>query len=287
MTVRITKKIKGYQVLGNEAKLAPETQTENSQAQAPAQTEFKIIQMHEKLERPDTLIGATYKIKSPLFEHALYVTINDIVLNAGTEFEMRRPFEVFINSKNMDHFQWIVALTRIMSAVFRKGGDVTFLVEELKAVFDPRGGYFKAGGVYMPSIVAELGAIIEQHLTMIGLLKGPELSEAQRKLIAEKRAAYERKNAKKNTEISAVDKTGGAMVGDETIRAERNPAQPGISPFPQRGEDRGEGASVEDSIESADAFPPGAMLCGKCNTQALVLLDGCQTCLNCGYSKCG
>ena len=91
----------------------------------------------------------------------------------------------------MDHFQWIVALTRIMSAVFRKGGDVTFLVEELKAVFDPRGGYFKAGGVYMPSIVAELGAIIEQHLKMIGLLHDPELDPEQRKLIAEKRAAYE------------------------------------------------------------------------------------------------
>ena len=81
----------------------------------------------------------------------MYVTINDIVLNAGTEHELRRPFEIFINSKNMDHFQWIVALTRIMSAVFRKGGDVTFLVDEMKAVFDPRGGYFKAGGVYMPS----------------------------------------------------------------------------------------------------------------------------------------
>ncbi|EQD51258.1 ribonucleotide reductase, alpha subunit, partial [mine drainage metagenome] len=83
-------------------------------------------------------------------------------------------FEVFINSKNMEHFQWIVALTRIMSAVFRKGGDVTFLVEELKAVFDPRGGYFRPGGVYMPSIVAELGLIIEQHLKSIGMIKDSE-----------------------------------------------------------------------------------------------------------------
>ncbi|HLI18914.1 MAG TPA: NrdJb, partial [Rhodanobacteraceae bacterium] len=103
MTVRINKKIKGYQVLGNEAKAAPELQPETAQA-APAPAEVKVIQMHEKLERPEILIGATYKIKSPLFEHALYVTINDIVLNAGTEFEMRRPFEIFINSKNMDHF---------------------------------------------------------------------------------------------------------------------------------------------------------------------------------------
>ncbi|HKZ10934.1 MAG TPA: NrdJb [Rhodanobacteraceae bacterium] len=270
MTVRINKKIKGYQVLGNEAKAVPETQPEITQAEASATTGFKVIQMHEKLERPEELEGYTYKIKSPLFEHALYVTINDIVLNAGTEFEMRRPFEIFINSKNMDHFQWIVALTRVMSAVFRKGGDVTFLVEELKAVFDPRGGYFKAGGVYMPSIVAELGNIIETHLTAIGLLKGAELSDAQKALIAEKRAAFERKSAKKNSEVSTAGEMGGAMVGEDTGKYTVPAAQ--ASP---------------PSDESAGAFPPGAAMCGKCNTQALVLLDGCQTCLNCGYSKCG
>src|SRR5215471_4785779 len=106
----------------------------------------KVIRMHEKLERPEMLIGSTYKIKTPISDHAMYVTINDIVLNEGTEYEQRRPFEIFINSKNLDHFQWIVALTRIISAVFRKGGDVTFLVEELKAVFDPRGGYWQPGG---------------------------------------------------------------------------------------------------------------------------------------------
>ena len=269
MTVRINKKIKGYQVLGNEAKAAPETQPETTQAEASATTGFKVIQMHEKLERPEELEGCTYKIKSPLFEHALYVTINDIVLNAGTEFEMRRPFEIFINSKNMDHFQWIVALTRVMSAVFRKGGDVTFLVEELKVVFDPRGGYFKAGGVYMPSIVAELGDIIETHLTAIGLLKGAELSDAQKALIAEKRAAFERKSAKKNSEVSTAGEMGGAMVGEDTGKY----AVPAAQANPP-------------SDESAGTFPPGAAMCGKCNTQALVLLDGCQTCLNCGYSKC-
>src|SRR5690606_36315425 len=90
--------------------------------------------------------------------------------------EQRRPFEIFINSKNLDHYQWIVALTRIMSAVFRKGGDVTFLVDELKAVFDPRGGYWQPDGKFMPSIIAELGHIVEKHLTSIGLLKpaGPD-----------------------------------------------------------------------------------------------------------------
>lgn len=281
MTVRINKKIKGYQVLGNEARAAQETET--PQTEAPVENEFKVIQMHEKLERPGTLIGATYKIKSPLFEHALYVTINDIVLNEGTEFEMRRPFEIFINSKNMDHFQWIVALTRIMSAVFRKGGDVTFLVEELKAVFDPRGGYFKAGGVYMPSIVAELGNIIEQHLKMIGLIKDTELSDAQRKLIAEKRAAYERKSAKKKPEISTAGEMGGAMVepgavepGAVELDADASAASSRRMPEPG-----------DSDTDAAGSFPPGAMMCGKCNTQALVLLDGCQTCLNCGYSKCG
>ena len=262
MTTRITKKIKGYQVLGNEAKAAPDAHADH--APAPVQSEVKVIQMHEKLERPEVLIGATYKIKSPLVEHALYITINDIVLNAGTEFEMRRPFEIFINSKNMDHFQWIVALTRIMSAVFRKGGDVTFLVEELKAVFDPRGGYFKAGGVYMPSIVAEIGNIIEAHLRMIGMIKDAELSGAQKALIAEKRAAYERKNsAKKNIEVGTAGEMGGSMVEPAAATA------------------------TTDAAESAGSFPPGAAMCGKCNTQALVLMDGCQTCLNCGYSKCG
>ncbi|WP_428625043.1 NrdJb, partial [Sedimenticola sp.] len=120
-----------------------------------------------------------------------YVTINDIILNPGTEHELRRPFEVFINSKNMDHFQWIVALTRIISAVFRKGGDVTFLVEELRSVFDPSGGYFKKGGKYMPSLVAEIGDAIHCHLVMIGLLKEEGPDEHQQKLIEEKRAQYE------------------------------------------------------------------------------------------------
>ena len=160
MAIKIDKKIKGYNVVKPEDKAAALSAAPPVKDAAPM---AEVIQMHESVERPETLVGSTFKIKSPLFEHALYVTINDIVLNAGTQYEQRRPFEIFINSKNMDHFQWIVALTRILSAVFRKGGDVTFIVEELKAVFDPRGGYFKAGGVYMPSIVAEIGGVIEQQ----------------------------------------------------------------------------------------------------------------------------
>ncbi|GAB2551723.1 TSCPD domain-containing protein [Rhodanobacter koreensis] len=246
MAIKIEKKITGYNVVKPEDKVAAPPVTASAPKEPPM---AEVIQMHESVERPETLIGSTFKVKSPLFEHALYVTINDIVLNAGTPHEQRRPFEIFINSKNMDHFQWIVALTRILSAVFRKGGDVTFIVEELKAVFDPRGGYFKSGGVYMPSIVAEIGAVIEQHMKNIGLIHDPEMDAATRQLIADKRAAYEAAGAKKNTEVSAAAGTKG---------------------------------EINDS-----GFPPGATLCAKCNTQALVLMDGCQTCLNCGYSKCG
>ena len=150
----------------------------------------EVIRMHEKLERPEMLVGSTYKVKTPVSDHAMYVTVNDIILNEGTEHEKRRPFEIFINSKNLDHYQWIVALTRIISAVFRKGGDVTFLVEELKAVFDPRGGYWQAGGKFMPSIIAELGHIVEKHLISIGMMRH-RTGRAQQKLIEQKRAEYE------------------------------------------------------------------------------------------------
>ena len=188
MTVRIEKKIVGYKVGGGEAADAVVAPVEVVASEKP---EDNVVQLHEKLQRPEMLIGSTYKVKTPLSEHALYVTINDIILNHGTDHELRRPFEIFINSKNMDHFQWIVALTRIISAVFRKGGDMTFLVEELRSVFDPRGGYFKKGGKYMPSLVAEIGDAIECHMRMIGLLKDDGLDENQKKLVAEKRVQFE------------------------------------------------------------------------------------------------
>jgi hypothetical protein len=219
-------------------KYAVAKEDDKAKAEAERNSEHKVIRMHEKLERPEMLIGSTYKVKTPVSDHAMYVTINDIVLNEGTQHEQRRPFEIFINSKNLDHYQWIVALTRIMSAVFRKGGDVTFLVDELKAVFDPRGGYWQPGGKFMPSIIAELGYIVEKHLTEIGLLKRPDLSEDQRKFVESKRAEFEARGIQK------------------------------------------------DAFASSN-FPEGAQLCGKCNTAATVMLDGCMTCLNCGYSKCG
>jgi hypothetical protein len=162
-------------------------------------------------ERPAHLTGMTYKVKTPLSEHALYITINN--LNG-------HPFEIFINSKAMDHFQWVVALTRLISAVFRHGGEVNFLIDELRSVFDPKGGYFKKGK-YQPSLVAEIGEVIEQHLTTLGL--------------------YQRDTSLQQAAI--------AMVQTKQV--------------------------------------DGKSLCAKCHELAVVLLDGCATCLNCGDSKCG
>jgi hypothetical protein len=234
--IKIEKKIVGYSV-----KQAEDKNTEIPRQEFRRETTdggAEIIRMHEKLERPEMLIGSTYKVKTPVSDHAMYITINDIILNEGTVHEKRRPFEIFINSKNLDHYQWIVALTRIISAVFRKGGDVTFLVDELKAVFDPRGGYWKPGGKFMPSIIAELGYIVEKHLILIGLLAKVELDDAQKKLIEEKRADFEAR-------------------------------------------------SRQADAFSKSEFPEGAQLCGRCSTAAVVMMDGCRTCLSCGDSKCG
>jgi len=211
MATKIEQKIAAYEVVKPEAE----------------QAEATVTQIAPLLERDDVLEGTTYKIKTPLSEHALYITINDVVMKRGESDEHRRPFEIFINSKNMENFSWIVALTRVISAVFRKGGDVTFLVEELKAVFDPRGGYYKKGGKYMPSLVAEIGEVIQQHMISIGMMEGqlstPEL-EAKRKEAKEK-------------------------LGE-------------------------------------DALAKGNM-CDKCGAMAVVRLDNCNTCLECGDSKCG
>ncbi|QIE44897.1 adenosylcobalamin-dependent ribonucleoside-diphosphate reductase [Pseudohalocynthiibacter aestuariivivens] len=128
-----------------------------------------VIYMSEPLDRPTELEGATYKLKWPDSNHAIYITVNDIVMSGH-----RRPFEVFINSKNMEHFAWTVALTRMISAVFRRGGDVSFVVEELKAVFDPRGGAWMQGK-YVPSILAAIGGILEQHMIRTGFLAGEGL----------------------------------------------------------------------------------------------------------------
>ncbi|UWQ42321.1 adenosylcobalamin-dependent ribonucleoside-diphosphate reductase [Leisingera aquaemixtae] len=140
-------------------------------AKAPHESDFdengaEVVYMSEPLDRPQSLEGHTYKLKWPDSEHAIYLTINDIIINGH-----RRPFEVFINSKNMEHYAWTLALTRMISAVFRRGGDVSFVVEELKAVFDPRGGAW-VQGKYIPSILAAIGGVIETHLVKTGFLEG-------------------------------------------------------------------------------------------------------------------
>ncbi|MEM6481633.1 MAG: hypothetical protein AAF681_07290, partial [Pseudomonadota bacterium] len=129
----------------------------------------EVVYMSEPLDRPEELEGATYKLKWPDSNHAIYITVNDIFLNG-----QRRPFEVFINSKNMEHYAWTLALTRMISAVFRRGGDVSFVVEELKAVFDPRGGAWM-GGKYIPSILAAIGGVLENHMIAIDFLAGEGL----------------------------------------------------------------------------------------------------------------
>lgn len=222
VTSKIPKRIVGYQV---KKEVATET----------VEKELKIDpqRMSESIGRPDVLVGSTYKIKTPQSEHALYITINDIILNEGTEHEERRPYEIFINSKNMEHFQWVLALTRVISAVFRKGGDVTFLVEELKAVFDPKGGYFKKAKFYN-SLVSELGAVIETHMLRIGMIQQEIMPEYQKEFLDKKRIEFEGTDDTGNTE-----------------------------------------------------YPAKAILCNKCNTKAMILMDGCMTCLNCGDSKCG
>ena len=190
MATKIDKKIVAFKVVKEDEEAAAEAA---KIAAAPIVPERET--MHENVERPEMLLGSTYKVKTPLSEHALYITINDVILNQGTDHEARQPYEIFINSKSMDQFQWVVALTRVISAVFRKGGDVCFLVEELKAVFDPQGGYFKKGGKFMPSLVAEIGESIESHMKMIGMIKDDVISDHQQKIMDDKRAAFEQQNS--------------------------------------------------------------------------------------------
>ena len=134
------------------------------EAPVPVPAEAEVVYMTKPLDRPESLPGLTYKLRWPDSDHAMYVTINDVIQD-----DRRRPFEIFINSKNMEHYAWTVALTRMISAVFRRGGDITFVVEELKAVFDPRGGHWVKGR-YVPSLLAAIGEAIEQHMIEIGFL---------------------------------------------------------------------------------------------------------------------
>ncbi len=178
-----------------------------------------VVYMTRPLDRPEALPGKTYKIKWPDSDHAMYITLNDVIQDGR-----RRPFEIFINSKNMEHYAWTLGLTRMISAVFRRGGDVSFVVEELKAVFDPRGGHWVKGH-YVPSLLAAIGEVIEQHLIDIGFIKKEQ---------------------------------------DFSTKAERMKLAVG---------------------DTGDL--PNMRSCPKCGAPTLIRQEGCDTCISCGYSKCG
>lgn len=198
----------------------------------PASDESGVVYIAQPLDRPQDLPGRTYKIKWPGSDHAIYITINDLMQDGR-----RRPFEIFINSKNMEHYAWTVALTRMISAVFRRGGDVSFVVEELKAVFDPRGGQWMEGR-YVPSLLAAIGGVIERHLVEIGFLAP---SESPRLI---------------------------------------DPAEERMRMSAGGGEGRRDAPTQAGSVKAAGQCP-------NCGAAALSHQEGCDVCLNCGYSRCG
>ncbi|WP_374467894.1 adenosylcobalamin-dependent ribonucleoside-diphosphate reductase [Ferrovibrio sp.] len=160
------------------AELRPVEATRSRDPAAQSLSGSGVVYMTKPLDRPEALPGRTYKITWPESEHAMYITLNDIIQDGRV-----RPFEVFINSKNTEHYAWTVALTRMMSAVFRRGGDVSFVVEELKAVFDPRGGHWM-GGRYVPSLLAAIGEVIERHLIEIGFMADPNAQREEKAVLA-------------------------------------------------------------------------------------------------------
>ena len=202
-----------------------------------------VVYMTKPLERDAALEGLTYKIKWPASPHALYVTINDIVRDGR-----RRPFEIFINTKNLEHYAWTVALTRMISAVFRRGGDVGFVAEELKAVFDPEGGRWM-GGRYVPSLLAAIGDVVEEHLVRIGFLS-PEAGSGQQQSIA----------------LDAMDK---------------------VSSKGQAASQSHGGATQIANGPEAGRAAMTARVCPRCGDRNLHRIEGCWTCKSCSYSHCG
>lgn len=186
-----------------------------------------VVQMHESFERPEKISGVTIKVKNALVEHAIYLTVNHVILNEGTSHESVRPFEVFLNTKDAASSAYFATITRLLSAVFRKGGDFTFIIEELKSVHDARGGTFLPGGTFVNSIMHHIGIVLEQHLQAVGAIKLPPLAEEVRAAVEEKREA----------------------------------------------------AKQSGALEKAAPCP-------KCQAKALIVMDGCEQCLECGHSKC-
>jgi ribonucleoside-diphosphate reductase alpha chain len=208
-----------------------------------------VVYMTQPLDRPEALPGKTYKVKWADSEHAIYITLNDVIVDGR-----RRPFEVFINSKNMEHYAWTVALTRMISAVFRRGGDVSFVVEELKAVFDPRGGQWM-GGRYVPSLLAAIGEVIERHMIDIGFIAAAGRTQA---------------------DPYAAGPLVAAAGGDVVASAGGNVAQ--ISTVGSAA-----GSTPALTLNRTTNF---MRQCPKCGSPSLIRQEGCDSCTSCDYSKC-
>ncbi|KWT64348.1 Ribonucleotide reductase of class II (coenzyme B12-dependent) [Hyphomicrobium sulfonivorans] len=210
-----------------------------------------VVYMAQPLQREPVLSGQTYKLRWPASDHAIYVTINDIEqIVPGTSQKRRRPFEIFINTRNLEHYAWTVALTRMISAVFRRGGDVSFVAEELKAVFDPQGGHW-LGGRYVPSLLAAIGEVIENHMRRIGALSGSSAAPAE------------------------------VRHNDTAKSAAGHAAHPAIS--------SSERAPSRSSATPSAEQPARARikLCPRCSDADYVQREGCWTCNRCGFSRCG
>jgi len=245
--IEISKKITGVSVLNKESNSfdQKDNSTNTLENKTPA------IEVIEKTKRPKELDSRTYKIKaSSGYEHAYYVSISNVVLNEGTELEEVRPYEIFINTKDKISVQWVHALTFMMSAVFRKGGEYMFLLDELREVSSPNAGWFgqhTRGGNprYIESMVSAIADTIAYHVekTCGIAIKKIELSDEAKEIIEEKKAEY----LKNNTS-----------------------------------------STPSTEVSNEDAGMPNAQDCPKCKvSNAVIKLDGCLTCVSCGDSKCG
>lgn len=222
---KIDQKITGFTVKKPETTPA----TLSGTAHAPAEE-----QVSEKMQRPECLAGNTYKVVPPE-DKALYVTINHYTMNEGQPNERNVPFEIFIEGGSVAHRQWVSLSTRLITSIWRKGGNCDFIVEDMKETFDPKGGYFipGGGGRFANSIVAHIGFVIEKHLQKIGNGKKAGMSSEQMAIMK-------------------------AHVANK---------------------------APQESAEGV-SYPANATVCASCSTKAVILLDGCKTCLNCGASKC-